>query len=944
MAEKRGRRRSSRTLQSSVEPSGLVPLQEPTDSSAHAVQIPIAWVGSGLAALAGDTSLASFSVEGLFSGGALSASCLGDVSGSVSACAAICLDPAPEGWPASREKAQCLLCHEDSSRRFFVVAYSALLGSPSGSPPRLLASAWHNVTQRRPADVVRSPIPDRGGWIRPLRGRGVGTDFPPPAEPAPPPVVGTEAQLAAQAQASDGAAGGAAAHVLAAAPRAGPPAEARNPGGGSGAGRAGGLLPPDAGAEVGGGARESPVAPRGRNSRPSRPRSPTVGVAPSVADVDVPERLPLDPASDVVLLGAVPLTELPGATVAVPRSGSHPALLLSHTSRTGAPAQWAWVEAAESRAAVADVSAFLVRRARAPERASAELVEHGAVLVLALVTVQGGSAVGTRSVVAVCGAPPRLHVFCHPKKNAPLSSIVKAWKRKARPDRHPQRSLCVRLGDPSGAGDVHATLYALVHDPRGDGAARGAARGQRPAEVTALLWQQVLVGPTVATAAATAARGRALAAAAEAVAAAEAAAAATAAAAEAAAAAADVAPSADESELLDIDVSTDLRVSIPALVSTAGGFAASQPAAVGKLVGLTAEAAALAARFSPREKWRPPPGAGAGAAAVGAGIAERNAALDPLARVAVISRALAARTVVPAPSPDSPRPATAPAPEGSAAGAAGAPHLLPTSIPFSVPAGVLGLAVPLQLGVSALRTSLCALLQPVPGAPPAVVAEPGRDDDREDRAAAVPLPRASLTSFISVSRGMSGRLVHGEVAFAPSGASTPADVPLAAAVRALVLLARSDFGLEHAPPPPRGGAQLSDASADNDYFLSVHPAATVTENAAASSLLGGAVDVRRADAASTSAGRPVGHEASRAAPAGGDTSIAGSHAFGIPCFRCARSVVGVVVWVCGRVALCVGGDACSTGRASVHLPLVCAAASGVCPGAPRRPRIAATTT
>jgi hypothetical protein len=590
----------------------------PSPDAAPRVPIRIAWVRRDLVSLSGDfqvariSSAASFRAEGALAQGDLSS-----VSGSVVAFGICRIDPPPAGWPAKRGTDPCLLCYADSSRRFFFVHYGSLLQAPPKTPALALGCAWRNAVSRQKGTVGAAPA--EGAFANTLpRGGFVGTEFP-CAVPRP---------LAAAREAQ--------------------PAELPEAA----------VTPPAA------------VVAAGREGAAARGACLALPVVSS-------KSLPLDAARDVVLLGAVPAVGAPAEVAAAYRSGACPALLLRSTARSGVPTQWAWVHGASEREEAVDLSEFIVRRSQAPETATSELACQGAVLLLALVTVQSGPRRGMRSILAACGDPARLHVFIKPKRGAPLGSSALALQRCTST---PGRTLGVTLRDAASSAIIDVVLHATVQDPRAstDAEETGAQPGKRADAVTRALWQQVLHGRAAADAAARDSIDRVRSAAAEAAAAAAAhaaepgaasttaasAASATAAAAAAAAAAGRTEAASQAREVLaeaepggspGVDVSADVRVSVGARGETVGGFISRLPSGAGLLISLAPEAGTLAARFeSRRHRWRRPGEPATAAEAVGADIAERNAARAPLAGVAVITPALATRIVVPAPAPDRP--------------------------------------------------------------------------------------------------------------------------------------------------------------------------------------------------------------------------------------------------------------------------------------------------
>ena len=209
-------------------------------------------------------------------------------------------------------------------------------------------------------------------------------------------------------------------------------------------------------------------------------------------------------------------------------------------------------------------------------------------------------------------------------------------------------------------------------------------------------------------------------------------------------------------------------------------------------------------------------------------------------------------------------------------------------MPFALPSSVFGLEVPLTLSPDRLRAALCDLLQPLPGASPAIVSGPGVAgcyDDLAPDSAPRELHKASMTSVLAVARGLSTFLVEGEVSYVPAAWTSSASVPLPDAVRLLAMLARPDWAMLR-PPPPSGGSSTYGANADHDYFSSVHPLATLTEAAVVRGILRGAEVARRAASAVAPDGRPVTLMFSHGGDGGGTTSVEGAATAAIPNLRC----------------------------------------------------------
>jgi hypothetical protein len=209
-------------------------------------------------------------------------------------------------------------------------------------------------------------------------------------------------------------------------------------------------------------------------------------------------------------------------------------------------------------------------------------------------------------------------------------------------------------------------------------------------------------------------------------------------------------------------------------------------------------------------------------------------------------------------------------------------------VAFVLPSNVFGLEVPLSLSPGRLRAVLCDLLQPLPGASPAIVAGPSVAGVHEDTVldgATQQLRMASMTSVLAVARGLSTTLVEGEVSYVPAAWTSAASVPLPDALRLLAMLARADWRM-HRPPSPAGGSKTYGANTDHDYFCSVHPSATLTEAAVARGILGGADVARRAAyVVAAKDGRPAALTFAHSGDAGGTTSVEGAAAAAIPCLR-----------------------------------------------------------
>ena len=696
-------------------------------------------------------------VGALFAAGALTLGQLSDVGGALQTSCWIKLMPPPAAWPVAGNHA-CLLCRMDASGQFVVVPHAALIRQPKGSAAARLGHAWNNAKKSRGEPV---PIGDRGGWVQHVA-KAVQVVFPPAAG-------GTAVR--------DGEAGAAVRRDRDEADEGLAEAEAPRQ-------------------------HASPL-PRRVQSEPPQPGR----AAPS---------RPLDASRDLVLCGATAVGGVP------PPAFSEPALLLSQFQHTRAPVQWAWVEAAFDRPTATDITDFIVSGALQPESMQPAQLSGGAVLVLALLTAMRASPrTPLQSVLAVCGDPPRLHVFAQPRKSDLLRACVKAARRRL------GDALAVTLS--AEACSVDVKLLAVVHDPESH------LQGPRARDVASQLWQQALLGRAAVDASARAAAQQAHAAAAAAREAATAQA-------QAAAAAAAEAEAADGRDAVAApDVTADLRVSVTAHDATTGDFIATLPVGKMTLVALTPEAAQLATRFGPKPKHglarsSPPEG---GAEAVAAGTAARNAALDPLAAVPVITTAQAHRRFVPAP-PLTPGPVTPPQAAHAASGEAVLP---PDSVPFAMPASVCGVTVGMSLQPQKLRALLCDLLQPLSSSSPEFAA--AFDDGDEDGAAPASLFRASMSSVLSVARGLATHLVAGPVAYQPARWSSVESVPLHVAVRVFALYARRDWAMSPPPSPPR--ACVYGASADVDFLLSIHPAATLHDGAVTRNLEGGARIVHIAD-------------------------------------------------------------------------------------------------
>lgn len=381
----------------------------------------IAFLHAGVASKASQSGSAcvSIDVDGLYRPNALRPDVLSCIAGEVRAFASLRLVPTPEAWPAKRSE-QCLLCCDEASGRFFVVQLGKLLSADTGSPALRLANAWRNARKRFTCTDVA--IGDEGGSMSALGGLGVALARFPAISSAtlPVPVCGTADPR--EVRGAVGASHGAASAVAEATARAaaGVPAPRRRRSASAAAARVEGPISATTGAPSAT-ARASAAVPAPRRLRSAaeaaaRPgeaalaptESPAATARASSADPVVHRRrtaagaatipevrggLLLRAAQDIVLLGAVPQAEASEEVVVAQRDGARPALLLSHYARTGAPTQWGWVPRASERDAV-DLSDFIAERAQTPTRASLELVQHGPVLLLALLTVQSGPSVG----------------------------------------------------------------------------------------------------------------------------------------------------------------------------------------------------------------------------------------------------------------------------------------------------------------------------------------------------------------------------------------------------------------------------------------------------------------------------------------------------------------------------------------------------------------------
>jgi hypothetical protein len=154
--------------------------------------------------------------------------------------------------------------------------------------------------------------------------------------------------------------------------------------------------------------------------------------------------------------------------------------------------------------------------------------------------------------------------------------------------------------------------------------------------------------------------------------------------------------------------------------------------------------------------------------------------------------------------------------------------------------------------------------------------------DEAEGDVALPLAAASTTSFLSVARGLTDRLVPAEVTLPLSEWLHSGAIPAVDAVRGLTLLARSDWGMQQ--PTSSRCADSFGLTTDHDYFLSVHLSATLTEEDIARCTHRGVVKLRVADDAAVRDGRPASLTLSR--PSAGVTSVEGAAASAIPRFRC----------------------------------------------------------